>query len=91
MTTQADKLVSEGHAVTASTLRCIESAQAKAHAYIQKLVGAGGMDVIDTYDWDATDLSKQEYVQAMIVLQDDLPTILNGETRNKLYILETKL
>lgn len=94
MTTQADRLVSEGHAVTIRVLRSIESAQADAHAFIQKLLGAGGVDVIDTYDWGSTDLSKAEFIQAMLELQDNLPGIIDGSTTtdgSKLYVLETKL
>jgi len=94
MTTQADRLVSEGHTITARILRSIESAQADAHAFIQKLLGGGGVDVIDTYDWESTDLSKQEFIQAMLELQDNLPGIIDGSTTvdgAKLYMLETKL
>jgi hypothetical protein len=55
MTTQADRLVSEAHTVTIQILRSIESAQADAHAIIQKILGAGGLTVLDDYDWDGTE------------------------------------
>lgn len=94
MTTQADRLVSEAHAVTIQILRALESAQADAHALIQKMLGAGGLSVLDGYDWESTDMSKQEFLQAMAQLQNNMPTLVDGATAldgDPLYVLETKL
>jgi hypothetical protein len=94
MTVQADRLVTEAQAETIQILRSIESAQARAAALVQKILGAGGLSVIDDYDWGGTDLSKSEFLQAMAQLQNKMPAVLDGQTTlngDPLYVLETKL
>lgn len=86
----ADTFVTNTRTDVVQILELIERAQAIAAARVQETVALGGVDIINDFDWDAVEMTKQEFSQALVALQDSFPSLL-GDDAAKLYPFKVKL